>query len=55
MILENIPNTLFENFPDKKKNSQTLRSSSPVIKEVFTNEGCADIKKEKTGKVSART
>ena len=53
MMLRKILKVLFDNFSERTKNSQTLSRSSPVIKDVFINEGCADIRKEKTGKVSA--
>ena len=54
MMLRKILKVLFDNFSERTKNSQTLKSNSPVIKDVFISEGCADIKKEKIGKVSAR-
>jgi hypothetical protein len=44
---------LFDNFSKRKKYRKTLSSNSLVIREVFTNDGCSDIKNEKSGRVNA--
>lgn len=53
-ILINMGKKRFLNFLTSKKNKNTFKLNSKAIKNILGSTGCAETKKEKSGKLKAR-